>query len=155
MKDTWLVHLTCSSSRTAREDLEPVVKQLFTPYADPETDKEELRKPRLLWALYFNMRDSSGVGRSSYTRLPSNVYVCAGPDAGLGSELAVKQAETLFQEIFPSEEFCPPPPHPEDIYFDGGDKQPAPPGADNGITATRDSSGESKPAESPGTHLQS
>lgn len=155
MKDTWLVHLTCSSSRTAREDLEPVVKQLFTPYADPETDKEELRKPRLLWALYFNMRDSSGVGRSSYTRLPSNVYVCAGPDAGLGSELAVKQAETFFQEIFPSEEFCPPPPHPEDIYFDGGDKQPAPPGTDSGITATRDSSGESKPAESPGTHLQS
>ncbi|OBS67939.1 hypothetical protein A6R68_03520, partial [Neotoma lepida] len=118
MKDSYLVHLTCVSSKTAREDLEPVVKQLFIPFAEAEADKEELRKPRLLWALYFNMRDSSGVSRSSYCGLPSNVYICSGPDCGLGNEHAVKQAETLFQEIFPSEEFCPPPPNPEDIIFE-------------------------------------
>lgn len=118
MKDSYLVHLTCFSSKTAREDLEPVVKQLFIPFAEAEADKEELRKPRLLWALYFNMRDSSGVSRSSYCSLPSNVYICSGPDCGLGNEHAVKQAETLFQEIFPSEEFCPPPPNPEDIIFE-------------------------------------
>ncbi|EDL13208.1 rab proteins geranylgeranyltransferase component A 2 [Mus musculus] len=118
MKDSYLVHLTCSSSKTAREDLEPVVKQLFIPEAEAEAGKDELRKPRLLWALYFNMRDSSGVSRSSYCGLPSNVYICSGPDWGLGSEHAVKQAETLFQEIFPSEEFCPPPPNPEDIIFE-------------------------------------
>lgn len=121
MKGSYLVHLTCFSSKTAREDLEPVVKQLFIPFAEAEAeaDKEELRKPRLLWALYFNMRDSSGVSRSSYCGLPSNVYTCSGPDCGLGNEHAVKQAETLFQEIFPSEEFCPPPPNPEDIIFEG------------------------------------
>ncbi|XP_059137164.1 rab proteins geranylgeranyltransferase component A 2 [Peromyscus eremicus] len=121
MKGSYLVHLTCFSSKTAREDLEPVVKQLFIPFAEAEAeaDKEELRKPRLLWALYFNMRDSSGVGRSSYCGLPSNVYICSGPDCGLGNEHAVKQAETLFHEIFPSEEFCPPPPNPEDIIFEG------------------------------------
>ncbi|XP_034376119.1 rab proteins geranylgeranyltransferase component A 2 [Arvicanthis niloticus] len=120
MKDSYLVHLTCFSSKTAKEDLEPVVKQLFIPFAETEaeTDKEELRKPRLLWALYFNMRDSSGVSRSSYCGLPSNVYICSGPDCGLGNEHAVKQAETLFQEMFPSEEFCPPPPNPEDIIFE-------------------------------------
>ncbi|XP_052057135.1 rab proteins geranylgeranyltransferase component A 2 [Apodemus sylvaticus] len=118
MKDSYLVHLTCFSSKTAREDLEPVVKQLFIPFAEAEADKDELRKPRLLWALYFNMRDSSGVSRSSYCGLPSNVYICSGPDWGLGNEHAVKQAETLFQEIFPSEEFCPPPPNPEDIIFE-------------------------------------
>ncbi|CAH6789555.1 rab proteins geranylgeranyltransferase component A 2 [Phodopus roborovskii] len=117
MKDSYLVHLTCFSSKTAREDLEPVVQQLFIPFA--EVDKEELGRPRLLWALYFNMRDSSGVSRSSYCGLPSNVYVCSGPDCGLGNEHAVKQAETLFHEIFPSEEFCPPPPNPEDIIFEG------------------------------------
>ncbi|XP_031246346.1 rab proteins geranylgeranyltransferase component A 2 [Mastomys coucha] len=122
MKDSYLVHLTCLSSKTAREDLEPVVKQLFIPFAEAETeaepDKDEFRKPRLLWALYFNMRDSSGVSRSSYCGLPSNVYVCSGPDCGLGNEHAVKQAETLFRELFPSEEFCPPPPNPEDIIFE-------------------------------------
>ncbi|KAB0390155.1 hypothetical protein E2I00_005124 [Balaenoptera physalus] len=154
MKDTCLVHLTCSSSKTAREDLESVVKKLFTPYAETEIDKEELAKPRLLWALYFNMRDSSGVSRSSYNGLPSNVYVCTGPDCGLGNEHAVKQAETLFKEIFPSEEFCPPPPNPEDVFFDGDDKQPEPLGANTIIIAQLESSEGSKNLESSEKHLQ-
>ncbi|XP_077617927.1 rab proteins geranylgeranyltransferase component A 2 [Crocuta crocuta] len=154
MKDTYLVHLTCSSSKTAREDLEPVVKKLFTPYTEAAIDEEELTKPRLLWALYFNMRDSSGVSRSSYHGLPSNVYVCSGPDCGLGNEHAVKQAETLFQEIFPSEEFCPPPPNPEDIIFDGDDKQPEAPGTSNIIVAKLDSSEGSNNLESVGKHLE-
>ncbi|XP_045309063.1 rab proteins geranylgeranyltransferase component A 2 [Leopardus geoffroyi] len=154
MKDTYLVHLTCSSSKTAREDLESVVKKLFTPYTEAATNEEELTKPRLLWALYFNMRDSSGVSRSSYNGLPSNVYVCSGPDCGLGNEHAVKQAETLFREIFPSEEFCPPPPNPEDIIFDGDDKQPEVSGTNNIIMAKLDSSEGSKNLESPGKHLE-
>lgn len=150
MKDTYLVHLTCSSSKTAREDLEPVVKKLFTPFAEAEADKEELRKPRLLWALYFNMRDSSGVSQSSYSGLPSNVYVCSGPDCALGNEHAVKQAEMLFQEIFPNEEFCPPPPNPEDIIFD---VPPDTPGTDNILMTKLESPEESKNLESP-KHLQ-
>ncbi|XP_077879119.1 opsin-3 isoform X1 [Ictidomys tridecemlineatus] len=153
MKDTYLVHLICASSKTAREDLESVVKKLFTPFTETKEEKEELRKPRLLWALYFNMRDSSGISRSSYDGLPSNVYVCSGPDCGLGNEHAVKQAETLFQEMFPGEEFCPPPPNPEDIIFDGDDKQPEAPGT-NVIMAKLESPEESQNLESPGKHLQ-
>jgi len=45
--------LTCTSSKTAREDLEPVVQKLFTPYTETEIENEEVEKPRLLWALYF------------------------------------------------------------------------------------------------------
>lgn len=37
------------------------------------------------------MRDSSGVEKSSYAGLPSNVYVCSGPDSALGNDCAVKQ----------------------------------------------------------------
>uniref|UniRef100_A0A2K6LAW8 Rab proteins geranylgeranyltransferase component A n=1 Tax=Rhinopithecus bieti TaxID=61621 RepID=A0A2K6LAW8_RHIBE len=85
---------------------------------------EQVEKPRILWALYFNMRDSSDISRSCYKDLPSNVYVCSGPDCGLGNDNAVKQAETLFQEICPSEDFCPPPPNPEDIVLDGDGLQP-------------------------------
>ncbi|XP_037677952.1 rab proteins geranylgeranyltransferase component A 2 [Choloepus didactylus] len=153
MKDTYLVHLACPSSKTAREDLESVVKKLFTPYDETEIDKEELAKPGLLWALYYNMRDSSGISRSSYNGLPSNVYICSGPDCGLGNEHAVKQAETLFHEIFPSEEFCPPPPNPEDIIFDGDDKQSETPGTSNIIMAKVESTEEIKNLESPGKHL--
>nr|KAF6435200.1 CHM Rab escort protein [Rousettus aegyptiacus] len=124
MKGTYLVHLTCTSSETAREDLEPVVQKLFTPYAETEIENEEVEKPRLLWALYFNMRDSSHVSRNSYNDLPSNVYVCSGPDCGLGNDNAVKQAETVFQQICPNEDFCAPPPNPEDIILDGDSLQP-------------------------------
>lgn len=120
MKDTYLVHLTCPSTKTAREDLEPVVQKLFSLNAETEkeTEDEVLEKPRVLWALYFNMRDSSGIDRNSYSGLPSNVYVCSGPDSALGNDCAVKQAETIFQEMFPTEEFCPAPPNPEDIIYD-------------------------------------
>ncbi|XP_007501125.1 rab proteins geranylgeranyltransferase component A 2 [Monodelphis domestica] len=125
MKGTYLVHLTCTSSKnTAREDLELVVQKLFTPYAEVELEREALEKPGLLWALYFNMRDSSGINRDSYNDLPSNIYVCSGPDYVLGNEYAVKQAKTVFQHFLPNEEFCPPPPNPEDIVFDADSMQP-------------------------------
>ncbi|XP_048653238.1 rab proteins geranylgeranyltransferase component A 1 isoform X2 [Marmota marmota marmota] len=122
MKGTYLVHLTCTSSKTAREDLEAVVEKLFTPYTETGIENEEVEKPRILWALYFNMRDSSDINRNCYN-VPSNVYVCSGPDGGLGNDNAVKQAETIFQSICPNEDFCPPPPNPEDIVLDGDSSQ--------------------------------
>ncbi|XP_040855940.1 rab proteins geranylgeranyltransferase component A 1 isoform X2 [Ochotona curzoniae] len=124
MKGTYLVHLTCTSSKTARDDLEPVVQKLFTPYSEMEIEKEEVEKPRILWALYFNMRDSSDINRNCYNDLPPNVYVCSGPDAALGNDNAVKQAQTIFQQIYPNEDFCPPPPNPEDIVLEGETSQP-------------------------------
>ncbi|XP_052026883.1 rab proteins geranylgeranyltransferase component A 1 [Apodemus sylvaticus] len=123
MKGTYLVHLTCMSSKTAREDLERVVQKLFTPYTEIEAENEQVEKPRILWALYFNMRDSSDISRDCYNDLPPNVYVCSGPDCGLGNDNAVKQAETLFQQICPNEDFCPAPPNPEDIILDGESSQ--------------------------------
>ncbi|CAK6442296.1 unnamed protein product [Pipistrellus nathusii] len=156
MKDTYLVHLTCPSARTAREDLEPAVQALFTPSteADTDTDTGGLGKPRLLWALYFNMRDSSGVSRGSYRGLPANVYVCSGPDCGLGNEHAVKLAEALFQQISPGEDFCPPPPNPEDIIFDGEDKPPEPPGTSDIIVAKLEAPEGSQHPDCPGQHPQ-
>uniref|UniRef100_A0A8C8SPE7 Rab proteins geranylgeranyltransferase component A n=1 Tax=Pelusios castaneus TaxID=367368 RepID=A0A8C8SPE7_9SAUR len=129
MKNTYLVHFTSSSTKTAKEDLEPVVQKLFTLNAETERESKNggLEKPRVLWAVYFNMRDSSGIDRNSYDHLPSNVYVCSGPDSALGNDYAVKQAETLFQEMFPNEEFCPSPPNPEDIIYDGDGTPPEDP----------------------------
>ncbi|XP_019728183.1 rab proteins geranylgeranyltransferase component A 2-like [Hippocampus comes] len=46
-------------------------------------------------------------------RLPSNVYVCSGPDAELGHERAIKQAEAIFRKIVPDQDFCPPAPNPD------------------------------------------
>ncbi|KAE8584567.1 hypothetical protein XENTR_v10021017 [Xenopus tropicalis] len=92
MKNTYLVHLTCSSTKpTAKEDLEPVVQQLFTLSTENDIEANDRTKPKVLWALYFNMRDSSGVPRQSYAGLPPNVYVCSGPDHCFGNDHAVQQ----------------------------------------------------------------
>ncbi|XP_078403343.1 rab proteins geranylgeranyltransferase component A 1 [Cetorhinus maximus] len=126
---TYLVHLTCLSNGTAKEDLEPVVSTLFTQYSEnEETDCHECEveeKPRLLWALYFNVRDTSAVDRSTYEGLPSNVFVCGGPDDALGFEQSVTQAEDIFHQLCPGEEFCPAAPKPEDIIYDSDGAQPA------------------------------
>ncbi|XP_065545595.1 rab proteins geranylgeranyltransferase component A 2-like isoform X2 [Lathamus discolor] len=142
MKETYLVHLTCPSTKTAREDLEPVVQKLFNLNAEKETENEELEKPGVLWAVYFNMRDSSGVEKKSYDGLPSNVYVCSGPDSALGNDCAVKQAETIFHEMFPTEEFCPPPPNPEDIIYDEDEIAPEESGFSNSPETKPESSTE-------------
>ncbi|XP_048174699.1 rab proteins geranylgeranyltransferase component A 1 isoform X1 [Corvus hawaiiensis] len=142
MKDTYLVHLTCPSTKTAREDLEPVVQKLFNLNTEKETENEELEKPRVLWAVYFNMRDSSAVEKSSYAGLPSNVFVCSGPDSALGNDCAVKEAETIFREMFPTEEFCPPPPNPEDIIYDEDEIEPEEAGLSNSPETKPESSAE-------------
>ncbi|XP_041252553.1 rab proteins geranylgeranyltransferase component A 1 [Onychostruthus taczanowskii] len=147
MKDTYLVHLTCPSTKTAREDLEPVVQKLFNLTTEKETENEELEKPRVLWAVYFNMRDSSGVEKSSYAGLPSNVYVCSGPDSALGNDCAVKQAETIFREMFPAEEFCPPPPNPEDIIYDEDEIEPEESGFNNSPETKPETSAEESSSE--------
>lgn len=111
---TYLVHLTCQSVGSAYEDLSPVVARMFH---TPESHDQENR-PSVLWCLYFNMADGSGVEVEGHD-LPCNVYVCSGPDGALGHDHAIKQAESIFQKILPEEEFCPPAPNPEDIIYDG------------------------------------
>uniref|UniRef100_A0A4W4DNB7 Rab proteins geranylgeranyltransferase component A n=1 Tax=Electrophorus electricus TaxID=8005 RepID=A0A4W4DNB7_ELEEL len=111
---TDLVHLTCPASGSAREDLAPVISNLF----HVPNRSEETEKPLALWVMYFNMRDTSGLDSSCYS-LPSNVHVCTGPDASLGCDYSIKLAESMFNQLLPDEEFCPPAPNPEDIIYDG------------------------------------
>lgn len=65
----------------------------------PHPGEEESRGPTVLWALYFNMRDTSAVDRSSYD-LPSNVHVCASPDTALGSDHSIKLVSDNVPGIF-------------------------------------------------------
>ncbi|XP_028278093.1 rab proteins geranylgeranyltransferase component A 1 isoform X3 [Parambassis ranga] len=112
---TYLVHLTCQSIGSAYQDLSPLVTRMFRTVESH--DKAETR-PAVLWCLYFNMADGSGTEVEGHD-LPSNVYVCSGPDGSLGHEHTIKQAEFIFHKILPDEEFCPPAPNPEDIIYDG------------------------------------
>uniref|UniRef100_A0A3P8WYU8 Rab proteins geranylgeranyltransferase component A n=1 Tax=Cynoglossus semilaevis TaxID=244447 RepID=A0A3P8WYU8_CYNSE len=107
---TYLVHLTCQSVGSAYQDLSPVVTRMFK---TPQSHDQDAG-PSVLWCLYFNMVDGSGV-QVQRQDLPSNVYMCSGPDGALGHEHAISQVIC----ILPEEEFCPPAPNPEDIIYDG------------------------------------
>lgn len=48
------------------------------------------KRPSVLWCLYFNMVDGASVEVEGHD-LPSNVYVCSGPDGSLGHDYAIKQ----------------------------------------------------------------
>ncbi|XP_077402111.1 rab proteins geranylgeranyltransferase component A 1 isoform X2 [Vanacampus margaritifer] len=113
---TYLVHLTCQSLLgSAYEDLLPVVNRMFNTTQSGDQDS----RPGVLWCFYFNMDDGSGSTEVvDGDRFPSNVYVCSGPDAELGHEHAIKQAEAIFHKIVPEQDFCPPAPNPEDILYD-------------------------------------
>ncbi|KAM6969976.1 rab proteins geranylgeranyltransferase component A 1 [Aplochiton taeniatus] len=124
MPGTFLVHLTCPSVGTAREDLQPVTSRMFsTPDSAGQepaaADESGPVRPRVLWCLYFNMRDTSTPDSGGAYLLPSNVHVCPSPDSALGSQHAVSLAELVFRQVLPDEEFCPPAPNPEDIIYDG------------------------------------
>uniref|UniRef100_A0A8C2EFJ7 CHM Rab escort protein n=1 Tax=Cyprinus carpio TaxID=7962 RepID=A0A8C2EFJ7_CYPCA len=144
MPGTYLVHLTCSSSGTAQEDLAPVVSELFhvstIPGEETSVGAEERSKPAVLWVMYFNMRDTSALDSSSYS-LPSNVHVCTGPDGSLGSDCSIKLAESVFHHILPDEEFCPPAPNPEDIIYDGDGPQAEGPGFDESVNTEAEEEG--------------
>nr|XP_057942599.1 rab proteins geranylgeranyltransferase component A 1 isoform X2 [Doryrhamphus excisus] len=119
MPGTYLVHLTCQSLGSAYEDLSPVVNRMFR---TPESH-DQAERPSVLWCLYFNMEDGSSVELQG-RQVPSNVYLCSGPDGALGHEHAIGQAEFIFHKIVPEEDFCPPAPNPEDIIYDGDNTNP-------------------------------
>ncbi|CAM4671032.1 unnamed protein product [Leuciscus chuanchicus] len=153
MPGTYLVHLNCSSSGTAQEDLAPVVSQLFDvpaiPGEEPSGGFEERSKPAVLWVMYFNMRDTSAQDISSYS-LPSNVHVCTGPDSSLGSDYSIKLAESVFHHLLPDEDFCPPAPNPEDIIYDGDGPQAEGSGFDESNNTEEDKS-QAEEEKSPST----
>uniref|UniRef100_G3QCN1 Rab proteins geranylgeranyltransferase component A n=1 Tax=Gasterosteus aculeatus aculeatus TaxID=481459 RepID=G3QCN1_GASAC len=115
MAGTHLVHLTCQSVGSAFEDLSPLVTTMFRTTESPDRETS----PSVLWCLYFNMADGSGLDVKGHD-LPSNVFVCSGPDGGLiYNSIFFLQAEWIFKQILPEEDFCPPAPNPEDIIYNG------------------------------------
>ena len=103
-------------------------------FADDEKDD----KPRLLYALYFNvvLNGFHGDVATPIDGLPRNVHLTSDPSASISFEGAVDEARQIFEQICPGEEFLPPPPDPNDIIYDqpseenGDQQQPAGSGAD-------------------------
>lgn len=144
----YVVHMTCRQQKTAREDMQEVVKSLLhTEFddgtvsridtdtqstqtshpggeGDGETQEESTTrpaalKPQVLWSLYFNCPETSSCDLT--TGVPSNVFLCSGPDLDLDFEHAVAEAKSIFMKMYPDCEFLPRAPDPEEIVLEGDD----------------------------------
>ena len=84
------------------------------------TDEVNEDKPRLLYALYFNITLNSFHGdvATPIDGLPRNVYLTSDPSTAISFEGVVGEARSIFEQICPGEEFLPAPPDPSDIIYD-------------------------------------
>lgn len=147
----FMVHMTCKRTKTAKEDLEYMVKkflrsemvepslgrsstdshtQTVSPdkrhlqegnQQDYEPNEEDL-KPQILWSLYLNL-PASDIKLNDTT--PRNIYLCSGPDLELDFDFAVDQAKEIFKSMYPDDDFLPRAPDPEEIVLEG-DEAPGP-----------------------------
>ncbi|XP_015177725.1 PREDICTED: rab proteins geranylgeranyltransferase component A 1 [Polistes dominula] len=147
----FMVHMTCKRTKTAKEDLEYMVKkflrsemvepslgrsstdshtQTVSPdkrhlqegnQQDYEPNEEDL-KPQILWSLYLNL-PASDIKLNDTA--PSNIYLCSGPDLELDFDFAVDQAKEIFKSMYPDDDFLPRAPDPEEIVLEG-DEAPGP-----------------------------
>lgn len=143
----FMVHMTCKRTTNAKEDLAYVVNKFlraeaFDPLAirssihshtqtvSPEKrhlqeggqgDKEEVAespKPQVLWSLYLNL-PASDIKLNDTA--PNNLHLCSGPDLELDFDFAVNQAKSIFEAMYPDEDFLPRAPDPEEIVLEGED----------------------------------
>ncbi|KAI5702784.1 hypothetical protein M8J75_004113 [Diaphorina citri] len=116
----YVVHMTCKQEQTARQDLKSTVDKLlncskFDGVSKPAATGGDTR-PQVLYALYFNVPDTSHCDLSS--SVPSNVHLCSGPDLDLDFDFAVNQAKEIFTKMYPGEEFLPRAPDADEIITD-------------------------------------
>ncbi|KPJ00996.1 Rab proteins geranylgeranyltransferase component A [Papilio xuthus] len=111
-KGLFVVYFITNKVSDAETDLRPYADKIFDLSGGDQT--EETDKPKCLWSLFYNVKDTSGAAGSA----AAGVHVCSGPDAGLDFDRAVEQAEQIFKKICPGEEFLPRAPDPEEIVFE-------------------------------------
>ncbi|KAG6459824.1 hypothetical protein O3G_MSEX011640 [Manduca sexta] len=109
-KGLFVVYFIASKSKDAETDLKPYAERIF----DMSGGDAESDKPKCLWSLFYNVKDTS----APVSSVVEGVHVCSGPDAGLDFDRAVEQAEQIFKKICPGEEFLPRAPDPEEIVFE-------------------------------------
>jgi len=99
----YMVHLSCKSTRTARQDLETVVETLF--HVSTEAEPSSSAKPTILYAAYFNL---PVLKSQDHSKFPGNFALTDDPTmGGVGCAELFEQAEKIFGKFFPGELFIP------------------------------------------------
>ncbi|KAL3265341.1 hypothetical protein HHI36_009549 [Cryptolaemus montrouzieri] len=110
-KNVFLIHITTEGSSNPKEDLEGCVKNLF---AFGEQDSNP-RKPKVLWSSYFSIPNTNELDLKS--SVPSNVFLCPGPDLDLDYDFSLEKAREIFLSIYPDAEFLPRAPDADEIVI--------------------------------------
>jgi len=121
-----LVQLTAPASSTAKADLEGAVAMLTASEADAESARGA-GKPRLLWASYFSQTAGAPEDLAGAAAVTGLLVARPAGLADLHFQNCVSEAERLYAEICPDEEFLPAAPNPEDVVWSNPEPEPEEP----------------------------
>lgn len=137
-KGYYLIHITCQSSESsAKDDLNQYVEKLFKKYHWQEPDEvvsEESSqaegtesstvesKPQMLWSMYFNIPICLKCEYADETPIPG-LHLSCGPYFELDYDKSIEDAKNLFSKIYPTEEFLPRAPDPDEIIIGDDDDE--------------------------------
>lgn len=112
LDNTFIVHFFMRQKKSPEEDLKEFIDMLLV-------NKE--KGPKILWSLYLSVPDSNDLDLCKNT--PKNLFICPGPDLDLDYDQSIKKAKAIFTAMYPSDEFLPRAPDPEEIILgDDGDE---------------------------------
>lgn len=82
-----IVHLISSQRSSPHEDFKHVIENLFY-ISSNESSQICQEKPMIIFSCYFSLPDSNA---SSFENIPSNVFLCPGPDIDLDYDISIKK----------------------------------------------------------------
>lgn len=85
-----IVYVYTKGQKTPEEDLKHCAEKLFN-----FNNNQGSKKPNVLYSAYFSIPDTTKVDLAQKC-LPSNVFLCPGPDMDLDSDFTIKKVFNLF-----------------------------------------------------------
>ncbi|XP_058065268.1 rab proteins geranylgeranyltransferase component A [Anopheles bellator] len=133
-KEIFLIHITSVAvTENPESDLKPYVKQILNsdyPKATESTVTPENASAEpientvstILYEAYFNIPTCAVCEQTTEGSLPAGIHLTCGPFHELDYDHSIRQAKTIFLELYPDEEFLPRAPDPEEIII--GEEEP-------------------------------
>lgn len=107
-----LVHLSITSRDGAKNDFKSFVESFFS----DNVAKNDDTKPTIIFSCYFEV-PASKKGENLCELQSGPIYKCCGPFMELDYDESIKQTKTLYEKIYPGDEFLPKAPEPEEIII--------------------------------------
>lgn len=114
-KDLHIQYFWCDSVRdTAYDDLKHCIDKVYSSvnYFDQVANEPKLFETQILWSIYFNQKCTKIKHLDNMA--PENLFTVTPPINELDYEYALNEARTIFQQMYPDDEFFPQTKQPEE-----------------------------------------